>query len=266
MGFPDTKFMGSKQKLLPFIASKIKHLRFETALDAFSGSGCVAYMLKQAGVKVLTNDILRFAYHISHAAIENNSTRLTDEDMALLLRKNGDKPRFIRDTFKNLYFNYEDCKFLDNLWKNISVLKSPLKRSIALSAASRACMKKRPRGIFTFVGKKGWDGRKDLRQSMKDQFVQAVELLNEAVFSNRESNKAFCGDVFDIDPSGIDLVYIDTPYISPYSDCDYTRRYHFVEGYCSYWNDVEVMYNTKTKKIRSHKTIFFNKTKSFRGI
>jgi DNA adenine methylase len=26
-----------------------------------------------------------------------------------------------------------------------------------------------------------------------------------------------------------DLVYLDPPYVSHYSDCDYTRRYHFVE-------------------------------------
>jgi DNA adenine methylase len=79
------------------------------------------------------------------------------------------------------------------------------------------------------------------------------------VFSNGQQNKAFNLDVFDLDPTLAEVVYIDTPYISPYSDCDYTRRYHFVEGYCQYWQGCEIMQDTSTKKIRSYKTPFSNK-------
>ena len=121
-------------------------------------------------------------------------------------------------------------------------------------------MKKRPRGIFTFTGRKGWDGRLDLRLSMREQFLDAVGKFNAAVFSNTKRNKAFCSDVFDLDPRGYDCVYIDTPYISPYSDCDYTRRYHFVEGFCTYWQHAPINPNTSTKKIRSYRTDFGRKS------
>src|SRR5207249_9094733 len=117
-------------------------------------------------------------------------------------------------------------------------------------------MKKRPRGIFTFTGKKGWDTRIDLQLSMREQFVRAVAAFNEAVWSNERQNKALVGDVFEVEPRGYDLVYIDTPYVSQYSDCDYTRRYHFVEGYCRYWRGCEIMNNTSTKKIRSYLIAF----------
>lgn len=259
MKFPDTKYMGSKQGLLPFITEHVKRLKFNTILDAFSGSGCVAYAFKKMDKIVFTNDFLKFSYHTTRATVENNSTRLSGEDISILLRKNKRAPDFIRRTFKNLYFKEEDSEFLDNLWANISQLSSPLKRSLTLAAISRACMKKRPRGIFTFVGKKGWDGRRDLKLSMRNQFLEAAKLFNNAVFSNGKNNKSFCGDVFDLEPRGLDLVYIDTPYISPYSDCDYTRRYHFVEGYSVYWNGVEILHDTKTKKIRSYDTLFSSK-------
>ena len=257
--FPATKFVGSKQRILPFILRHIEGLGFENALDAFSGSGCVAYALKRLGVKVHANDFLSFAYHIARATIENNATRLAEEDVRKLLKPNKYAASFVQDTFESLYFSHEDNRFLDNLWANIKELKSPLKRSLALAAACRAAMKKRPRGIFTFTGKKGWDGRKDLRLTMKDQFLSAVSQFNDAVWSNGKSNKAMCSDVFDIDPHGYDLVYIDTPYVSPYSDCDYTRRYHFVEGFCSYWQGSDIMIGTSTKKIRSYETAFSNK-------
>ena len=45
----------------------------------------------------------------------------------------------------------------------------------------------------------------------------------------------------------------------PFSDCDYTRRYHFVEGYCTYWRNAEILQNTTTKKIRSYATEFATK-------
>src|SRR5882724_5576911 len=86
--FPETKYMGSKQALLPFILKHISPLRFDRALDAFSGSGCVAYALKQTGAEVHANDFLKFAYHIARATIENNSTLLTDADVEMLLSPN----------------------------------------------------------------------------------------------------------------------------------------------------------------------------------
>ena len=257
--FPATKFMGSKQRILPFIMRHVDGLKSENVLDAFSGSGCVAYAFKRLGVQVHANDFLSFAFHIARATVQNNATRLTEEDVRDLLKPNRNAGSFIQDTFGSLYFSEEDNYFLDNLWANMKHLTSHLKRSLALAAACRAAMKKRPRGIFTFTGKKGWDGRKDLKLTMKDQFLSAVCEFNDAVWSNGKDNKATCSGVFDIDPQGYDLVYIDTPYVSPYSDCDYTRRYHFVEGFCSYWKDSDIMYSTRTKKIRSYETAFSKK-------
>jgi DNA adenine methylase len=205
---------------------------------------------------VVANDFLRFAYHISHATIENNHTRLGPQEVDLILRRNSRADTFIRDTFRGLYFTDEDNAFLDQAYANIARLDSEYQRSLALAALCRACMKKRPRGIFTFTGRKGWDGRRDLTLSMKEQFLEAVEAFNAAVFDNGRDNRALCLDVFELPSRGADLVYIDTPYLSPHSDSDYTRRYHFVEGLCSYWQSVDIQFETQTKKIKSLPTAF----------
>ena len=262
MSFPNTKFMGSKQAILPFIVDQAQKLKFKTVLDAFSGSGCVAYAFKQMGAQVQANDMLRFSFHTARATVQNNAVRLTEKDLQTLLRTNRKAETFVQDTFGNLYFSSKDNEFLDHLWANIQDLGNGVKRSIAIAAACRAAMKKRPRGIFTFVGKKGWDGRKDLRLTLREQFLLAVESLNRSVFSNGKRNQAVCGDVFDLGPEEYDLVYIDPPYISPYSDCDYTRRYHFVEGFCSYWKDLEIQRNTLTKKFRSYPTAFAKRSEA----
>lgn len=254
--FPETKYMGSKQAILQPIMQEMAHIEFDSVLDAFSGSACVSYALKGMGKAVASNDIMRFAYHLARATVENNGERLTPSDVERLLKVNPAADDFIRTTFADLYFNEEDCAFLDSTYANIQTLDSELKKSLALSALCRACMKKRPRGIFTFTGRKGWDGRRDLRLTMERQFVDAIRLFSASVFDNHRTNRAICGDVFETKGDGFDLVYIDTPYLSPHSDSDYTRRYHFVEGLCSYWRDVTIQYETTTRKIRSHPTAF----------
>lgn len=92
--------------------------------------------------------------------------------------------------------------------------------------------------------------------SMEEQFVRAISELNATVFSNGHRNRAMCSDVFGLSPALADIVYIDTPYVSPHSDCDYTRRYHFLEGLCRYWEGVEIQEKTTTKKIKSYPTAF----------
>ena len=256
--FPDTKYMGSKQSILPFITHHLKSLSFRSAVDAFSGSGCVAYAMKKMGKRVVANDFHTFAFHIAKATVENNTTTLAASEISKIIRKNTKAKTFVRDTFTGLYFNEEDCEFIDNTYTNIQNIGSEIKKSIAMAALCRACMKKRPRGIFTFVGNKGGDGRRDLKISLKQQFIEAVALLNRAVFSNRRRNRATCMDVFSMPTQDADLVYIDPPYVSPHSDCDYTRRYHFVEGLCSYWQGIDIQNHTVTKKFRSYPTAFKN--------
>lgn len=47
--FPRFRYMGSKFRLLPWIHGTFQDLDFETATDAFSGSGVVSYLLKAMG-------------------------------------------------------------------------------------------------------------------------------------------------------------------------------------------------------------------------
>ena len=120
----------------------------------------------------------------------------------------------------------------------------------------RACLKKRPRGIFTYVGHRYDDGRKDLLMSFRNQFLEAVDMINGAIFDNNKQNKARNGDAMNLQHKGQALVYIDPPYYSPLSDNEYVRRYHFVEGLARNWQDVEIQEHTITKKFKSYPTPF----------
>ena len=47
--FPTTRYQGSKQKYADWIWHCIRYIPFETALDPFGGTGCIAHLLKQEG-------------------------------------------------------------------------------------------------------------------------------------------------------------------------------------------------------------------------
>jgi DNA adenine methylase len=254
--------MGSKRGILPSIWDAVKYLPFNTILDAFSGSGCVSYMFKSQGKAVIANDFLKYSYHIVNALVANSSEVLSENDIAMLLEPNANRQNFIQETFQGLYFSDEDNLFLDNAVANIQQLASPPKSSLAITALNRACIKRRPRGVFTYTGDRYDDGRRDLRLSLQEQFIEAIKLLNAAVFDNEQQNRAFNQDVFSLDVVP-DLVYLDPPYYTPLSDNDYLRRYHFVEGLSCYWQDVEILHHTKTKKLRKYYTPFDSRTEVY---
>jgi len=53
--FPTTRYQGSKLKLVNWIKANIQNLEFDTALDAFGGTGCISFMLKGLGKEVTYN-------------------------------------------------------------------------------------------------------------------------------------------------------------------------------------------------------------------
>lgn len=256
--FPGTRYMGSKYKLLPFLWDSIKDLDFKSVLDAFSGSGCVSYMLKQKGIEVYSNDFMAFSANITKAIIENSKTKISQKDIEQLLTPNKNAQDFISTTFKGLYFNDEDNLFLDNLIANINQLKNDYKTSLAYAAITRACMKKRPRGIFTYTGERYNDGRRDLQLSLQEHFLENIDNFNEAVFDNGHTNHSFNKDIFELDVDA-DLVYFDPPYLTAKSDNDYVRRYHFVEGLTRNWDGLEIDFSTKTKKFKKYPSLFDSK-------
>jgi DNA adenine methylase len=254
--YPPTRFMGSKSKLLKDIWGVASQFRFETAVDLFSGSGIVGYMFKSQQKQVISNDHMAMSACFSKAMIENNSVTLSNADVIKLLEEKGRSDHFVATKFKDLYFSDEDNSLIDTLRANIKALRNPYKKAIAMAALIRACTKKRPRGIFTYVGMRYDDGRRDIHLGLQEQFLEAVEAINAAIFSNGKENKSRQGDALELPLVEKALVYIDPPYYTPLGDNEYVRRYHFIEGLARDWQGVEIQEHTQTKKFKSYPTPF----------
>ena len=249
--FPEFRYMGSKRRLLPWIHEVLNGLDFEAALDPFSGSGAVAYLMKAMGRRVVASDFLNFSSTIGHALIENNKITLDGPAIRTLLKNGSNAHHFIEKTFRDVFYTRADLRFLDRISGNIRQLDNPHQQALAMSALMRSCVKKQPRGVFTVSGNlsKYDDGRRDLRLSIEEHFLEQIEVFNEAVFSNGRRNHARREDVFKGSPKNIDLVYLDPPYVPRADDNCYIKRYHFLEGLSCYWQGLEIDYGTKVRKI-----------------
>lgn len=254
--YPPTRFMGSKSKLLSEIWSVASQFNVDTVVDLFSGSGIVGYMFKAQGESVISNDYMAMSATFTKAMIENNTVTLPLEEAERLLVAHKESDHFVSTKFQGLYYTDEENDLIDTLRTNIAAIRDPYKHAIAMTALIRACTKKRPRGIFTYTGHRYDDGRKDLQKSLAEQFLDAVEAVNSAVFDNGKVNRSKHGDAMDLRVEQADLVYIDPPYYSPLSDNEYVRRYHFVEGLARDWKGVEIQEHTQTKKFKSYPTPF----------
>lgn len=259
--FPRLRYMGSKYRLLPHLARAFADIGGTTAIDAFSGSGVVSYLLKSQGYTVAANDFLNFAHIITRATVANSSVRLDDSLIEQICGPPADDRDFIAATFDGLYFDAADRTFLDSAWSHIDVLRG-YRRDLAIAALVLSAARKQPRGVFTFTDSSRYaDGRRDLAMSIRDHFRRAAYEYSDVVTSNGKRHHSRCADVVDFDATAVlggapDLVYLDPPYAPPRDDNDYIKRYHFLEGLSAYWRDMPIMTETKTKKLAKRYTPF----------
>lgn len=259
--FPSTRYQGSKAKFVDWIWHEIASIPFQTALDAFGGTGSVAYKLKDNGKSVTYNDILPFNSIIGKAILENSSTVLAEDDVDYLLKEHSGiaYPSFIEDNFKNVYYTDEENHWLDVIRYNITTIDDEYKKAVAWFALFQACIIKRPYNLFhrknlyvrlkdvkrSFGNKKTWD------TPFETHFRTFVEEANNAVFWNGTDCRSLNMDALDI-VNRYDLVYIDTPYINEKGiGVDYADFYHFLNGLVFYddWNNM-IDYNSKHLRLK----------------
>lgn len=252
--------MGSKYRLLPHLAEVFDEVGGTTALDAFSGSGVVSYLLKHQGFSVHSNDYLSFPGTIASSAVVNQRVQLSHALTAEICGPAKDDRRFILDTFEGVFFTREDLAFLDSAWSHIACLRGH-ERDIAIASLCLAAARKQPRGVFTISGDLSHydDGRRDLSLSLREHFVERVHDYNAAVFDSGEGHRVTSLEVADLPQNRYDVVYLDPPYAPPRDDNDYTKRFHFLEGLSRYWVGDTVMAETKTRKLPKRVTPFSSK-------
>lgn len=270
--FPSTRYQGSKQKFIDWIWFCLKDVEFSSCLDVFGGTGCFAYRAKQRHKKVTYNDLLPFNAIIGKALIENQGTKLSDNDVKYLLDTDSAKnaPTFIENTFHDVYYTDEENRWLDRVSYKIRSMDDEYKQSMAYFALFQACIIKRPYNLFhrknlyvrmqdverSFGNKKTWD------TPFPVHFKKFVQEINKASFNSGEPCFSICEDALSVN-GDYDLVYIDTPYIGESGKCvDYADFYHFLSGLTQYNNWGEMIdYSFPHKRLKRTENPWCDKNK-----
>lgn len=253
MCFPTPQYLGAKYVHRAWIAKFIPE-EVNTVLDAFAGSQSIAYLCKQLGKQVYSNDFLNCNNQIGKALIENNNDILTPEDIQVLLSENSEKEKYnlIENVFTNVFFKRPDAQFLDSVRSNISFLSTSYKQALALTIMNRSMTRKVTMGHFAHTQALNYaedperiKRNRSLALPIRDIFLNLVEEYNKAVFDNGKDNKSYCSNILDLLPTlpPVDLVYFDPPYCD--SHADYQSFYHLLETYTEYWKDKQFVNGTK---------------------
>lgn len=268
--FPTTRYQGSKSKFVDWIWHEIQNIPFQICLDAFGGTGSVAYKLKNEGKEVTYNDILPFNYIIGKCLIENNSVKLGNDELTDIITEHSSisYPNFVENNFKDIYFTDEENHWIDVVRYNISQLDNEYKRAIAWFALFQSCIIKRPYNLFhrknlyvrmmevkrSFGNKKTWD------TPFEVHFRNFVKEANNAIFDNGSPCHSLNMDAKDV-PNEFDLVYIDTPYLNDKGvGVDYGDFYHFLNGLVNYDNWQEMIdFNSKHLRLKRNYNIWNDK-------
>lgn len=265
-----TGFMGNKYMMLGWIERQVPK-DAKTLLDAFSGGANVAYHFKRKGMKVIANDLLLYPYHIARAVVENSSEILTDDDIEKILAPNASAGTFIVDNFHGYYYTKKVLAWLDQVWANIQKLPG-YKKDLALAVLGNTVKAKSLYGQFhrsKLNLKAGMEADADIEtdagvkenqlvnlpvSSLVESFKRYASQINKLVFDNGQECKAFHGDAVEaVRKFGGDVLYLDPPYITEFSNNDYEYSLHFVEGLMNRWADKELLDdNRRSYKSRTH--------------
>ena len=120
---------------LAFELNVLRRLDFKSVAMPFTGEPTLGTYLKRRDVKVLANDLLQSFWTKAVASIQNNSERLSDEDVNNVLEDVYVPRHKLHNPALRSWFNETDAWWFDNLRQNLDRLQSPFGFASAASLA-----------------------------------------------------------------------------------------------------------------------------------
>jgi hypothetical protein len=118
---------------LNFELSVLRRLKFASVALPFTGEPALGLQLKHWQVRIAANDLMTWSFIKSTALLENNTYRLNDDDLEMVVedayvpRDHFDNPGLLN------WFNQTDAWWFDTVRFNAERLDAPYKRALALT-------------------------------------------------------------------------------------------------------------------------------------
>ncbi|MGI9012763.1 MAG: DNA adenine methylase [Phycisphaerales bacterium] len=251
------KYIGSKRVLIPAIRDIISSLDgVETVVDFFSGTARVGHAMKSAGYRVVSNDLLTYAYTLANCYVQADREDVLDDAAKLLgeFRKIRGSPGYFTETFceKSRFFQPHNGERIDAIREAIAKkgLDPELEAVCLVSLMEAADRVDSTTGVQMAYLKK-WAARAYNNLELRMPDVRPASRYGKCEAHHleaREAAKVLSGDVAYIDP--------------PYNQHTYIGNYHVWESLIL-WDKPEV-YGIACKRIdcRDRKSDFNSKRKA----
>jgi hypothetical protein len=216
---------------LGFELSVLRRLKFRSVADPFAGEADLGFYLKRWGARVSSNDARRWAAARAAARVENNSERLTEDDVALLLEEAYVPHYRLDNPALRKWFGESDAWWFDNVRRNAEGLGGGAKRAVALSL----CM-----AVGDYVLSFDEETR-ELRQPLSRAFQRLWEAEPRPV-DNSQQNKATNADARDfIAKEQADLLFLRLPAPARRGarNSPWAWREEWVRGADDFWDEFE---------------------------
>lgn len=231
-------YLGNKRKLLPYIEEEIIKLKQAlgkdkiTSLDIFSGSGCVARLLKAHSSVLTVNDLEKYSYIINTCYLTNLSdfdealyekcakqieTALKNPIRALISKYYAPADEDHIKVGERVFYTPENAMIIDTIRAEIEKLPLNMQPFFLAPLLAESSVHTNTSGVFkgfyksksSGIGIYGGDGQNALSR------IKGRIELKKPIFSNYECRcNIFCEDANQLAKKleHIDLAYIDPPY------------------------------------------------------
>lgn len=219
---------------LAFELNVLKRLKFTSAALPFTGDPNLGAYLKRWRVRVLANDLTLAGWTKAAAAIQNNSEKLSDDDVNIVL-EDVYVPRYrLQNPSLRNWFGETDAWWFDNVRQNIERLASPTAKAIASTVALDV-----GDYVLSFT-----DDTLELRQPLSTVFRRLLSARHEP-FNNGQNNTCSNKTAYEFIAENFasDLMFLRLPRAHNLSQKNYLGwtawREEFLRGGDDFWQDLE---------------------------
>ncbi|KST91349.1 Adenine-specific methyltransferase [Lactococcus lactis subsp. lactis] len=244
------RYLGSKQKMLDFIARTVKENteNIQSVADIFGGTGVVADLFRQEKKEIIVNDILysNFVSYQTWFGTEDVDYLKIEKYISELNELKG-YSGYVTKNFGNRYFSEENAQKIDAIREQIEKYDDLNQREYCFLLTSLLyAMDKAANTVGHF-----------------DAYRKNMDSLKPLILRVPELNEIKKSQIFNMDANQLvrqieaDLIYIDTPYNSR----GYESAYHLLENVAE-WKKPKVEGVAKKAVNRSEKSSDYTKAKA----